>query len=326
MAPRRHSSTTLVTVRRGAEILYVQDPSLADKLLFRDYLPPQRVQDTPLPQNDFIDSITHGAATVLDKLVASFKLGGPAATCLSTALRVRAVRASLGQQSDLLRHLRFIAQGADAFRHLSPALVSNSISDLEGQLVSPLASSPSSCTDAEAGEEGRARFSRVPRPIQVKNTFVHYDDQGWSSDTTISAPAMLQRISSDHDLSEVEAAVGDFSSAELSEVLPYFALPSVGPAIPVFQAGKTATDDGKKDASCILQHFEAILAKSLDKRFDGDLEGSGSIAKIDALCDQINSLAGRINSMQTNSSSSHSHPSVQRGNLDSISEGSVEAD
>jgi hypothetical protein len=74
------------------------------------------------------EALARGASAMLDMLVAAFSLSGKAVKSLSTALGVRAVRQVLGHDGDFPLTLEHVARGADAVRHLTPALIAKSVS------------------------------------------------------------------------------------------------------------------------------------------------------------------------------------------------------
>jgi len=131
-SPKRHQAAVL-TVRRGHELIHVHDFDLAvEFMLGRSPCPSSPPANAK--QDDLFDALAHGAASILDKLVAAFPLMGRASTSLPTALRVKQVRAALSSKEDILKTVEYISDGADAIRHLSPALVSKTIQELDDLL------------------------------------------------------------------------------------------------------------------------------------------------------------------------------------------------
>ena len=93
------------------------------------------------------NAVSAGAAAALDALVRRFPLVGRANTSLGTALRVKAVRSTLGKDEDCLRHMNYLAAAADAYRHLSPAVIEKTLNTfqqlLEGGAALALSASSS---------------------------------------------------------------------------------------------------------------------------------------------------------------------------------------
>ena len=81
-----------------------------------------------------VGTYVFGALELLDILVEAFKLRGPAAFSLGTALRVPIVRDSL--QGEILKTCGYISDAGDAFRHLTPAVVQRTVAEVRAAIDS----------------------------------------------------------------------------------------------------------------------------------------------------------------------------------------------
>ena len=115
--------------------------------------PPPQALAAPRGEGRALRSaVDDGATAVLGALVAALPaLHGRARTSLGTALRTPTVRAALS--ADLLKHVGYLAQAADAFRHITPQLVDSIYDDVcaECEAVVPDASDYGSDELVDAG-------------------------------------------------------------------------------------------------------------------------------------------------------------------------------
>merc|ERR1711920_1133411 len=100
-------------------------------------------------------------------------------------LRVRQVRHVLCSNEDVMKSIGFIAEGADAIRHLTPALVTQTLHELECLLRSAPVPACTTAPCATPLASSRASTSSVASPRFVPP----------SEDASISSPPATQSSS-----------------------------------------------------------------------------------------------------------------------------------
>ena len=105
----------------------------------------------PVAAADGLFSAASAAShAILGALGEHFGLRGRAKASLGTALRVKAVRAQLGIDAELLQTLGYVSAAADAARHLTAPLIGRVVEDLRSLLRATGESPRTSSSEAGA--------------------------------------------------------------------------------------------------------------------------------------------------------------------------------
>ncbi len=129
-----------LSVRRGKELIQVLDRGIAEEHM-QGW--PKAAADSTEPGplvgrgGDLFLAVAKGAATILDLLVEAVELDGRARLSLSRALRTTGVRKCLMRDPELQACVKHIAVAADAARHLTPAVVEQTVSALVNLVGDP---------------------------------------------------------------------------------------------------------------------------------------------------------------------------------------------
>ena len=134
MVRHGHFVFHVATVREAAELHRMLTESTASGASHERYHPA-----CPVSTQGLLLKAQSAAAHILDLLVKRFpEMKAPAIYNLSTALRISDVRkltsAVCLRDASLERHLKYIADAADAARHLSEAIIDESVQALAGCL------------------------------------------------------------------------------------------------------------------------------------------------------------------------------------------------
>ena len=122
-----------LSIRRGKELIQVLDRGIAEKHLqgwpkAADSAEPRQLAGSR--GDDLFLAVTKGAASILGLLNEVVELDGRARMSLSTALRTMVVRKCLARDPELQTCIKHVATAADAVRHLTPAVIEQTVAAL----------------------------------------------------------------------------------------------------------------------------------------------------------------------------------------------------
>ena len=126
-----HSKGKGLVIRYGSTVAHVNSVDDAASLMATLGLAPTSVPASTTPNSEVLNSIIEGATAALSKLNASFSIDGKASRNLGTALRVKQIMEVVGINSEMADTLLYISRAADGIRHLSPALISRALGQLD---------------------------------------------------------------------------------------------------------------------------------------------------------------------------------------------------
>ena len=253
-----------VPVRHGSTIVYAQTAEQAVDIALRLNTIASRNYG-PDCSSGLFDRVGPIANQILELLSCHFRLHGKASKCLGTALRVSTVRQNL--DDSLLKELAYISSGADAVRHLALSPMAATVKTLNARLASlPMktdngvesdsvdhvyvndpwrcARIPERCISTRAWQPANPWQMWQPRSEQQsgardsRRTTKYNNACGATGvDETTEVLANEKRCQADPQqmqTTETEAKTSKndeqmIGVAEFAE-MPYFAMPSVGPA------------------------------------------------------------------------------------------------
>ena len=150
---RQQMST--ITVRHGNTVVKLSSVDATARLVL---LINGGSQPGACRPDQFVAEVNQAAHDLLECINQSFSLAGAARKNLGTALRCREVRAALGKE--LCKDLQFIAEGADAYRHLTGANMRTAIAAVSATLsAQPADHSSIGSTTTAASEQSEGSSS-----------------------------------------------------------------------------------------------------------------------------------------------------------------------